>query len=1214
MDCVKLSVIVPVYNAENSVGQCLESVLAQSLQDLELICVDDGSTDGSLAILQDYAAEDVRVKVLTQENLHAGPARNRGLEAAQGEYVHFLDADDCVLPYAYECLFNKATKYDLDVLRCAAVNWDEQQQCFVDVPRNSLSGLRTGDFNRLVGLEEGSPVYKVAVTPWAGIFRRSFLMEKNIRFNDLYCVNDRSFFDAAITNAGRMMVCRDRVVLHRTGQSGSLIGGRAEHFDCHFRSIEQVAARLAADRLDLEVQERILKAEFHDLMVWFKKYCQPSEPEAEGAEGAAAEALRGSIAEQTAAFVEGYGGPFAHVLRGEYREALRQLEKPDGAPVPQRRVEVRREGCEHPKVSVVVPVYNVEDYLNEAMDSLVNQTLQDIEFICVNDGSTDGSLAILREYAALDGRIRILDGPNGGYGKAMNRGIDAARGEYVGILEPDDFVPCEMFEELYRAAKENDVDFVKADFYRFRVNPDGSLRKQFFQLSNDNSFYNRVLCPGEEQQCFGFVMNTWSGIYKLDFLNRWHIRHNETPGASYQDNGFFFQTFCCAERALFVDKPYYMNRRDNPGSSMFSSGKVYCVTQEYAFIEDWLKSQPGFWEKYSKVFYWKKFSNFLVTYRRIAPQLQREYLHHLKDEFEAPLVQGLIDEELFGDSWMWRLREIVEDPDAFADHVRVSVVMPVYNAERYLREAIDSALGGNDIPVELICVDDGSTDGSLAILREYEERDPRVHVISQENAGAGAARNAGLEVARGDYLSFLDADDLFEPSMLRKAYDEARLYGADIVVFGCDEYLEETGEYTSTPWAMKKDLLPAHQPFAGSEIDANVFGAFVGWTWDKLFRADFVRENGLKFQELRTTNDMLFTFSAIVKAERIATMGEVLVHRRVYAGSLSTTREKSWRCFHEALLALRRQLEEWGLYEEREQDFVNYCLHACLWNLNSLVDPAYHELYAALKGGWLDELGVTAHGADYFYDRSDYQQLQALLSSDPEGFLFWRLNQQNERNGELQKQLNNTKKQLDNTKKQLKDGLVARLTARIDIRNIGAETNRLEFLSISDADAVVDEPEWLRDESGSGSCVTSSAGSLDLRLRCVGEGELSLTLMGRDIADAGGQSRQLWIDYTSLVVDGKPAFSGTRSAWVGKPYQSRLAVADGQVVEVSLSWHSHDERGLEAEREQRAALDSARAEVERLRLSTTWKAGRALTWLPRKIKHAVKTSKNKEKE
>ena len=120
-----------------------------------------------------------------------------------------------------------------------------------------------------------------------------------------------------------------------------------------------------------------------------------------------------------------------------------------------------------PKVSIIVPTYNVEAYLVECMESITNQTLEDIEIICINDGSTDGSLAILKSYAEKDKRIVLVDKENGGYGIGMNIGMSLATGEYIGIVEPDDFVPVNMFGDLYKIAKENDLDFVKADFYRF---------------------------------------------------------------------------------------------------------------------------------------------------------------------------------------------------------------------------------------------------------------------------------------------------------------------------------------------------------------------------------------------------------------------------------------------------------------------------------------------------------------------------------------------------------------------------------------------------------------------------------------------------------------------------------------------------------------------------------------------------------------------------
>ena len=997
----KLSVIMPVHDAEATLAEAVDSVLSQSLEDLELVCVDDGSTDGSPAILRGYEERDPRVRVIAQGNAGAGAARNRGLEAASGEYVHFLDADDRVLPYAYECLCDKVEKYDLDMLRCAAVDWDVGRGCYVEKARNSLSRLRPGDFGRLVGTEEGSPVYQVAVAPWAGISRREFLMERGIRFNGLVCVNDRSFFAAEVTNARRMMVCRDRAVLHRDGQAGSLVGRRAGHFDCHFRSIEIVVERMEADGVDPEVRRRVLEQEFDDLFAWYRRL---------GADPAYGDAIE----EQTEAFVEGYDGPFAWVLRDRYRDTRNRLVRQGGAaPAADREVRVEHEACEAPKVSVVVPVYNVEDYLNEAMDGLVNQTMEEMEFVCVNDGSTDGSLAILREYAALDRRIRVLDGPNGGYGKAMNRGIDAARGEYLGILEPDDFVPHEMYAELYERARESDADLVKADFYRFWTGPNGDLRSNVGRLSSKRSFYNRIFCPSEEQGCFSCCVNTWSGLYRLEFLNRWHIRHNETPGASYQDNGFLFKAFCRAERALFVDKPYYMYRQDNPGASMNSRSKMYAITTEYRLIWEWLEQDPELLGKVESVYLQKKLASFFVTLYRLDPSLQSDYVHHMHDEFEEPYRNGLIKEkDIFGLTNWRRFIQIMENPDAYLDQVCVSVIMPVYNVEPYLRQTLDSLLDRNELPFEVICVDDGSTDGSLAILREYEARDPRVRVVAQANAGAGAARNKGLEVARGEYLSFLDADDLFESDMLRKAYDRAVELDADVVVFRSDSFYEGEGGIVPNGYSIKRNLLPSHEPFSGADIPVNIFDVFTGWTWDKLFRADFVRKNGLSFLEQRTINDQTFTFSAILKAERIGTSNSVLVHWRKHEGSLSATKEGSWRCFYDALAALRQQLRDWGLFERREQDFVNYALFFSLWNLNTICGEAYYQLYEALKNGWLEDLGVLGRPADYFYSSYNYLQLQVLLSSNADEFLFWRLDQTKTQRDKFSRQLGEMRKDL----------------------------------------------------------------------------------------------------------------------------------------------------------------------------------------------------------
>ena len=202
--------------------------------------------------------------------------------------------------------------------------------------------------------------------------------------------------------------------------------------------------------------------------------------------------------------------------------------------------------------------------------------------------------------------------------------------------------------------------------------------------------------------------------------------------------------------------------------------------------------------------------------------------------------------------------------------------------------------------------------------------------------------------------------------------------------------------------------------------------------------------------------------------------------------------------------------------------------------------------------------------------------------------------------------------------------------ARIDLKNSGAASNKVDILELSDEGAAVSEPEWFRDENGVGLVVESSAGGIELNLRCEGAGELQIALRGKDLRGAHGERVPRWVEYLSFEVDGERMFDGVVSAWHDRPYKTKRPVEDGQIVKISLSWHAQgqhpgspdagrnarcDELAKEnkelvrALEEQKTLAARQGAEVERLRSSTTWKAGRAVTWLPRKVKHAVKKSR-----
>lgn len=317
------------------------------------------------------------------------------------------------------------------------------------------------------------------------------------------------------------------------------------------------------------------------------------------------------------------------------------------------------------KVSIIIPTYNVEMYLVECMESVIHQTLKDIEIICINDGSTDGSLEILKSYAQKDDRIVLVDKENGGYGIAMNIGLEKATGEYIGIVEPDDFVKLDMYESLYQIAKDNDLDFVKADFYRFKRTDEDDMNMVYNHLSKNPEDYNKVFNPSEDTEAIRYIMNTWSGIYKKEFIEKHHIRHNETPGASFQDNGFWFQTFIFATRAMIVDKPYYMNRRDNPNSSVHNREKVYCMNIEYDHFRDILMEHPELWERFKGMYWYKKYNNYIGTIRRIGMEYRREFVERFSAEFKRGLEKKELDPSVFSVAAWKKIQVVAAEPDTF---------------------------------------------------------------------------------------------------------------------------------------------------------------------------------------------------------------------------------------------------------------------------------------------------------------------------------------------------------------------------------------------------------------------------------------------------------------------------------------------------------------------------------------------------------------------
>ncbi len=277
---------------------------------------------------------------------------------------------------------------------------------------------------------------------------------------------------------------------------------------------------------------------------------------------------------------------------------------------------------------------------------------------------------------------------------------------------------------------------------------------------------------------------------------------------------------------------------------------------------------------------------------------------------------------------------------------KVSVILTVYNTSEYLRKCLDTLINQTLRQIEIICVNDGSVDESGAILEEYAEIDDRIQIVNTENCGAGAARNVGLSMSSGHCLSILDSDDFFSLDMLEKSYNMLIYYNLDFVVFSSRYYNDKTnisGSLSTIKRTTDKNV------FSSKDIEKDVFGIFVGWAWDKLYKREFITSNNLTFQEIKSSNDLLFVYKALLLAERISIINDELVYHRIENGnSVSNSRGTSWKCFYHALEGLSDFLHTSGLYSKYENDFVNYSLHFSLWNLKS-VDSMRKETYNLIK-------------------------------------------------------------------------------------------------------------------------------------------------------------------------------------------------------------------------------------------------------------------------
>ena len=324
---------------------------------------------------------------------------------------------------------------------------------------------------------------------------------------------------------------------------------------------------------------------------------------------------------------------------------------------------------------------------------------------------------------------------------------------------------------------------------------------------------------------------------------------------------------------------------------------------------------------------------------------------------------------------------------------KVSVIIPVYNGEHYLRQCLDSVCNQTLREIEIICVDDGSSDSSFQILEEYQRKDDRIRLFQQQNKYAGTARNLGKKHAAGEYLMFWDCDDFFEPDALEKLYTKASCLQADICVCGGNKYFHNTQKTAPNVSSYLNPKYVLNEVFNRMTNEDYILNFANAVPWNKMFRRQFIENIHLDFQEIRNGNDIYFTQCALVLADRITTVNEGLINYRVNnETSLTGTLSKSPLVPLSAWISVEEKLTELNVFPEKR--FVNKVIGAITALLRNVKEPEpFIETVRFLRNEGLEKLHIKEREEDFYYVKWHYEFVKHLMNDSLEDFQTYLMHQ-----------------------------------------------------------------------------------------------------------------------------------------------------------------------------------------------------------------------------
>lgn len=474
-----------------------------------------------------------------------------------------------------------------------------------------------------------------------------------------------------------------------------------------------------------------------------------------------------------------------------------------------------------------MPVYNDERYLKKSIESVLNSTLKEIELICINYGSEDGSLEVLKNYAYKDQRVVVINQKNQGIAAAKQSGINRASGEYIAFMYPCGTIDhLKAYKVAYERISKSNADIVCFGWRTFS-DDDHEIPVNDFELGKLKVY-----------------KNWWKAKKHVGSAHSWNKLYRRSLIVENDDEKFNLCACSQAKKIVYMPQMFYNYRLNE--YRLGESDLIFKMSPSRLIknYENMWKCVNDYYQKHDvEVKNSKKWEYFFSVYR--------------------------------AEAMFYRIPP------------KVSIIMPVYNGEKYLREAIESVLNSTLKNIELICVNDGSKDSSLKILKQYVKKDSRIVVINQKNKGEAGARQTGLNAARGEFFANIDPDDRVDPEAYEIAYDYMNKYKADIVVYGWRNFSDDGSQIIRNDFRFDKLKIYENKDWwVAKKYRGSIY------SWNKLYRRSFIVNNDISFfVNLKIANDEGFNLCAYSKARRIVCIPHVLHNYRqnLYGAMFNTS-------------------------------------------------------------------------------------------------------------------------------------------------------------------------------------------------------------------------------------------------------------------------------------------------------------------------------------